>query len=80
MQVKTLPGYCMISDYRKLASVNPMLWKSEKMNPQREDFFEKIQKDIISEQDFTHFLPRKFYVKKLLEQMGLFNKIRKLLK
>lgn len=78
--IKTLPGYCMISDYRKLAGVNPMLWKSEKMNPQREVFFEKIQKDIISEKDFTHFLPRKFYVKKILEQMGLFNKIRKLLK
>ena len=78
--IKTLPGYCIKSDYKKLVGVNPMLWKSEKMNSQRKVFFEAIQKNAVSESDFTQFLPKKYYVKKVLEQMGLFNVVRKMLK
>lgn len=78
--IKSLPGYCVKSDYKKLAGVNPMLWRSEKMNPRRKDFFEQIQKNILSESDFTQFLPKKYYVKKVLEKMGLFNVVRKMSK
>ena len=78
--IQTLPGYCIMSDYKKLVGVNPMLWKSEKMNSQRKVFFEAIQKNVVSESDFTQFLPKKYYVKKVLEQMGLFNVVRKMLK
>ena len=78
--IKTLPGYSIKSDYKKLVEVNPMLWKSEKMNSQRKVFFEAIQKNVVSESDFTQFLPKKYYVKKVLEQMGLFNVVRKMLK
>lgn len=50
------------------------------MNSQRKVFFEAIQKNAVSESDFTQFLPKKYYVKKVLEQMGLFNVVRKMLK
>ncbi len=35
---------------------------------------------VASEKNFTQFLSQKYYVKKLLEQMGLFNILRKILK
>lgn len=78
--IKSLPGYCVKSDYRKSAGVNPMLWKSEKMNSQRKVFFEAIRKNAVSESNFAQFLPKKYYVKKVLEQMGLFNLLRKMLR
>lgn len=77
--IEALPGYCEKGDSRKVASVNPMLWKSEKEHPMRNDFFKRIENGAI-ESDFTRYLPRKFYIKGFLSKLGVFNLIRTTLK
>lgn len=77
--IETLPGYCKNGDSLKMASVNPMLWKSEREHSMRNDFFKRIENGAKAS-DFTHYLPHKFYIKGLLSKLGVFNLIRATLK
>lgn len=77
--IEALPGFCKKEDSQKLASVNPMLWKSEKEHPMRNEFFKRIV-CVAEESDFTCYLPQKFYIKGVLSKLGVFNLLRKALK
>ena len=79
--INNLPGSLIHSDYVTVASVNPMLWESVREHPRRKEFFMRClansQNDI---RLFTDFLPLKFRIKKILNQLGLFLILRKIIK
>ena len=78
--IDSLDGTIKKSSYIQVGSVNSMLWKSVKEHPNRTAFFERYKAETEpSERLFTDFLPMKFKVKKVLNQLGLFSVARKLL-
>ncbi|WP_081657099.1 Coenzyme F420 hydrogenase/dehydrogenase, beta subunit C-terminal domain [Segatella baroniae] len=78
MVIQSLSGFCKEGNYQDLASINPMLWKSAKSHPKRQEFFKIIEKGA-TESDFKEFLPKKYYIKVILSKLGIFNIIRKML-
>ena len=76
--IKGLDGWLIETDYRTIGSVNNMLWSSVKEHPKRADFFEKFRNHKShTEALFKDFLPFRFVVKKMLNQIGLFKIVRK---
>lgn len=78
--IKSLDGTIKVSTYVQVGSVNSMLWKSVSEHPNRTAFFKRFKTEAyISESLFTDFLPMRFKVKKVLNQMGLFKVVRTLI-
>ena len=72
--VKSLDGEILESDYKTVGVVNPMLWTSVKEHPKRAEFFALMKSGKFSgEKLFTSFLPMRFKIKKILNQIGFFN-------
>ena len=72
--VKTLDGEILESDYKTVGIVNPMLWTSVKEHPRRTEFFMVMKSGKLSgEKLFTSFLPMRFKIKKILNQIGFFD-------
>lgn len=71
--IHSLDGTVIPSDYVTVGSVNAMLWKSIKEHPRRGEFFERYKRGELEKMSaFTAFLPLRFYLKKVLNQLGLF--------
>lgn len=78
--INGLQGNIIPTDYRTIGNVNGMLWNSVTEHPRREEFFNRYISDSRnSENLFTDFLPFRFKIKKILNQLGLFNLVRKLI-
>ena len=72
--ISSLDGTLIKSDYAKVGRVNAMLWQSVTYNPNRRLFFDKMSSKPDGDPTlFTDFLPFRFYVKKMMNQLGLFN-------
>lgn len=72
--IKELQGTAISTDYKTIGSVNSMLWTSVKESANRKKFFEKYKSNTQPDIHlFTDFLPFRFKVKKVLNQLGLFN-------
>jgi len=72
--IQKLDGTLIESDFRTIGVVNSMLWRSVSENPRRREFFERIKSAVDGDASlFTSFLPLRFKVKKILNQMGLFD-------
>ena len=79
--VNELEGKIIPTDYKTIGSVNVMLWDSVAENSKRRAFFSRYSSEgEVSESLFTDFLPIRFKVKKLLNQLRLFNVVRRILK
>lgn len=78
--IKELNGHVVPTDYKTIGSVNSMLWKSVEEHPRREKFFAKYNSEHEqSEKLFVDFLPFRFKVKKVLNQLGVFGVARKII-
>lgn len=76
--IKRLSGEVMATDYRTIGSVNGMLWSSVSEHPRREEFFARYKNTLNpTESMFTDFLPMRFKVKKIMNQLGVFAFVRK---
>lgn len=72
--IKSIDGTLIESDFRTIGVVNSMLWQSVGENPHRKEFFEKLKTTVDGDASlFTSFLPLRFRVKKVLNQIGLFD-------
>ena len=79
--IEELKGNIIHTDYKTIGSVNGMLWDSVTEHPRRADFFYRyISNCRSSEKLFTDFLPVRFKIKKILNRIGIFNIVRKLLR
>lgn len=75
--IKSLKGEIIPTDYVTIGMVNNMLWKSVNEHPRRKEFFELFKStDSLDKTLFTRFLPFRFYIKKWLNQLGLFDLVR----
>lgn len=76
--IKSLNGQLIVTDYKTIGSVNGMLWSSVNEHPRRDEFFARY-KNIQSQKEsmFTDFLPMRFKVKKVMNQLGIFAFVRK---
>lgn len=76
--IKSLNGVVKVTDYKTIGSVNGMLWSSVSEHPRRQEFFARYgQGNDADEKLFTDFLPLRFKVKKVLNQLGMFSFVRK---
>lgn len=76
--IRSLGGALKVTDYKTIGSVNNMLWQSVAEHPRRKEFFDKYCATATPEESlFTDFLPLRFKVKKLMNQLGLFAFVRK---
>ena len=76
--IKSLCGGLKVTDYKTIGSVNSMLWQSVAEHPRRKEFFDKYCATATPKESlFTDFLPLRFKVKKLMNQLGLFAFVRK---
>ena len=72
--ITSLDGSLINSNYATIGKVNSMLWKSVNYNPKRSLFFDKMYSKADGDSTlFTDFLPLRFKVKKMMNQLGLFN-------
>lgn len=72
--IKSMEGTLVDSDFRTIGVVNSMLWRSVSENPHRSEFFEKIKTTTDGDATlFTSFLPLRFKMKRLLNNLGLFD-------
>ncbi len=72
--IKQLDGTIINSDFKTVGVVNNMLWTSVKEHPNRSEFFDSIKQYKGNEENlFTKFLPFRFKIKKVLNQLGVFN-------
>ena len=72
--INSLDGTLIKSDYATIGKVNSMLWESVNYNPKRSMFFERISNNADGDASiFMDFLPLRFKVKKIMNQLGLFN-------
>lgn len=72
--IRELEGTIIESDFATIGVVNSMLWTSVKDNPNRELFFKKMNcNDVNIKSLFNSFLPFRFKVKRLFNQVGLFS-------
>ena len=72
--VKSMEGTLIDSDFKTIGVVNSMLWRSVSENPRRKEFFEKMRTTVDGDAAlFTSFLPLRFKVKRLLNNVGLFD-------
>lgn len=80
--MKHLTGEVICVPIETVLSVNPMAFSSTPRNPQRYEFFSKFAE--ISDSDFiaylNSFLPFRFHVKVLLDKLGMYNIVRRLIK
>ena len=77
--ISSLNGNLIPMDINSVASPNPMLWKSVKKHSERSNFFLDLDNlDNISL--FTKYLPYKFHIKKILNNLGLFKIVQSLIK
>lgn len=76
--IKSLDGVLKDTDYKTIGSVNGMLWSSVNEHPRRQEFFARYGQDKdVDEKLFTDFLPLRFKVKKVCNQLGVFSFVRK---
>lgn len=76
--IQSLPGELKIADYKTIGSVNSMLWNSVEEHPRREEFFKRYKSTMNPEEKmFSDFLPIRFKVKKIMNQLGIFAFVRK---
>ncbi len=81
MVINELEGKIIPTDYETIGSVNKMLWGSVSENPRRSNFFERYSSESESSENlFTDFLSMRFKIKKLLNQLGLFNVVKRIIK
>lgn len=79
--ISELDGHVIPTDYKTIGSVNSMLWSSVTEHSRRDEFFQRyMHEEEISEKLFTDFLPFRFHIKKLLNELGVFNIVRSILK
>lgn len=72
--IKQLDGTIINSDFKTVGVVNSMLWTSVKEHPNRSEFFDSINKYNGNEENlFLKFLPLRFKIKKVLNQLGFFD-------
>ncbi len=72
--IKQLDGTIINSDFKTVGVVNSMLWTSVKEHPNRAEFFDSIKQYKGNEEKlFTKFLPFRFKIKKVLNQLGVFD-------
>lgn len=80
--MKLMPGAVICVPKERALSVNPMAFTSTPRNPERDKFFSRFAE--IQDADFLRylksFLPFRFHVKVILDRLGLFNFVRKLIK
>lgn len=77
--ITSLGGVLKDSDFVQVGSVNSMLWSSSPEHPNRREFFNRFATESPSEKLFVDFLPFRFKVKKILNQMGVFSVVCKLI-
>lgn len=78
--IKSLNGRVIPTDYKTIGSVNSMLWTSVKEHSRRGEFFARYMSDKDSKEKlFTDYLPFRFKVKKMLNKIGLFKVVRKII-
>lgn len=76
--IKSLKGELINTDYKTIGSVNSMLWRSVNEHPRREEFFTRYKNtQIPKESMFTDFLPMRFKIKKVMNQLGVFAFVRR---
>lgn len=79
--VKQLGGVIKNSSINEVGTVNSMIYESVRKHPSRECFFSKMKHFSDSDMSFlTDFLPYKFYVKRVLNGLGLFNVVRRIIR
>lgn len=79
--INQIQGGKIKSDIYTVGNVNSVLWESAKTNPKRQEFFNRMKLQTDDEISlFNDFLPLRFQVKKILNKMGIFYSIRKLIK
>ena len=76
--IHSLGGELIDTDYKTIGSVNGMLWSSVNEHPRRQEFFDRYctLKNPTANL-FTDFLPLRFKVKRIMNQLGLFAFVRK---
>lgn len=76
--IHNLGGELIDTDYQTIGSVNGMLWSSVSEHPRRREFFDRYRTLVNpTESLFTDFLPLRFKVKKVMNQLGIFAFVRK---
>lgn len=75
---KSLEGVLKETDYTTVGTVNSMLWESVPEHPKRKAFFNELHTETSnSEKLFLKYLPFRFHVKKVLNDIGVFDIARK---
>ena len=76
--IHALGGELIDTDYKTIGRVNSMLWSSVNEHPRRQEFFDRFNAtQNCNEQLFVDFLPLRFKVKKIMNQLGIFSFVRK---
>lgn len=79
--IQSLDGTIKTSTIDEIGSVNGMICHSVAMNPKRDLFFEDLNKHPeMGMALFNKYLPFRFYVKKILGRLGLFNAVKRIIK
>lgn len=76
--LSTLDGNLIKTEPCKILDANPMLWQSVNKNPSRKQFFYDLEVNR-NLSIFKKYLPVRYYIKKSLNSIGLFNLVRKLI-
>lgn len=71
--IKSLDGVLIQSGFQNVGIVNPMLWSSVRESSKRQSFFEDLKNEKVDLSLFKKYLPLRFKIKKLLNQIGVFN-------
>ena len=77
--IKDMDGTLIPSDYKTIGTVNSMLWRSVNENTKRYNYFETLKSTAKGDPTlFTSFLPFRFRIKKILNNIGAFEIYQKL--
>ncbi len=77
--LRALSGVVVDSTPIDVCGVNTMIYRSVYRNPQRNAFFQRMEKKDRGDISFiTEFLPARFYIKKYLNKVGLFGVLRRI--
>ena len=76
--IHSLDGELIDTNYKTIGCVNGMLWSSVNEHPRRQEFFDRYCALTSPTANlFTDFLPLRFKVKKVMNQLGIFAFVRK---
>lgn len=78
--IELLSGVKKESTIYEIGHVNSMIYQSVQKHPLRDSFFEDLNKNNLTHNILSQYLPSKFYIKNILGKLGLFNYIKKIIK